>query len=122
MSNISDFEIQKGVLIRYKGSESEVTIPAGVTKIGERAFSGNISLTSVTISEGVKSIGSQAFEQCNNLKNITIPKSVISIGYNAFYDRGFGGAPVTTKNVYVGDGVGDRKGEEEHGRKREGGH
>ena len=36
---MSDFIIENGVLIKYKGSEEAVVIPNGVTEIGEGAFS-----------------------------------------------------------------------------------
>ncbi len=39
------FQIKNGVLVAYQGAGSKVTIPKGVTKIGERAFYGCDSLT-----------------------------------------------------------------------------
>ena len=42
---MSDFVIEKGVLIKYKGAEDEVVIPDGVTDIGEEAFSKCANLT-----------------------------------------------------------------------------
>ncbi len=45
MSNLNDFVIENGVLKKYKGKDSEVTIPNGVKKIGEWAFSGCKKLT-----------------------------------------------------------------------------
>jgi len=40
--------------------------------------------TSITIPEGVTSIGEYAFRDCSGLTSITIPNSVTSIGSNAF--------------------------------------
>jgi hypothetical protein len=34
-----DFEITDGTLVKYRGTAAEVHIPAGVTSIGEAAFS-----------------------------------------------------------------------------------
>ena len=63
-------------------SLTSITIPKGVTSIGNYAFDGCSSLTSITIPEGVTSIGDTAFGHCNSLISITIPNSVTSIGKN----------------------------------------
>lgn len=63
-----------------------ITIPKGITKIGERAFRRFENLTSITIPEGVKSIGSQAFGECLGLKSITLPGSITEIEPGAFQE------------------------------------
>ena len=110
MRSTDDFWVEEGVLVRYRGPGEErrtipegviskilsvlfrklnpgvdVTIPEGVTSIGDSAFSWCKSLTSVTIPEGVTSIGNSAFSWCKSLTSVTIPKSVTSIGEGAFY-------------------------------------
>ena len=59
-------------------------IPAGVTSIGEYAFSGCSGLTSIEIPAGVTSIGYLAFYGCSGLTSIEIPAGVTEIGYSAF--------------------------------------
>lgn len=54
-----------------------------VTSI-DYAFSNCSGLTSVSIPEGVSSIGNRAFSDCENLASIEIPNSVVNIGYDAF--------------------------------------
>ena len=63
-----------------------VTIPDSVTTIGNRAFGGCSSLTSVVIGDSVTTIGDYAFSDCSSLTRVTIGDSVTSIGENAFYD------------------------------------
>jgi hypothetical protein len=82
--NSNDFEIQKGVLIKYRGKGGDVTIPDGVTSIGNYAFSGCGSLTSVAIPDSMTSIGDGVFYFCSSLTSVTIPDGVTSIGRQAF--------------------------------------
>mgnify|MGYP001974591229 CR=1 FL=1 len=74
-----------------------VTIPEGVTSIGERAFSYCKSLTSINLPEGLTSIGKLAFYGCSALTSITIPTSVKTIGYSAF--RGCSGRRAVTMSA-----------------------
>ena len=62
----------------------KITIPEGVTSIGNYVFAGCNSLTSVGMPESLISIGERAFKECNNLNNITIPEGVTDIGDCAF--------------------------------------
>lgn len=90
-SNFSYRGINKVMITEYKGSDSNVVIPAyigniPVTTIGEYAFSNCTSLTSVTIPDSVTSIDNSAFTNCISLTSVTIPDSVTSIGNGAFQD------------------------------------
>ncbi len=76
--------IVNGILIDGRNCSGNVSIPNGVTSIGEGAFFLCTSLTSVTMQNGVKSIGEEAFSLCTNLTSITIPNSVTSVGKRAF--------------------------------------
>ena len=71
----------------YSGLTS-VEIPNGVTNIGNGVFSACYSLMSVTIPDSVTSIGNYAFSGCSGLTSVTIPDSVTSIRYGAFEDCG----------------------------------
>ena len=79
------FVIENGVLTKYTGDGGDVTIPDGVTSIGDNAFYGCSGLTSITIPDSMTSIGEYAFGNCSNLTSITIPTNVTSIGDDAFY-------------------------------------
>ncbi len=63
---------------------SSLTIPEGVTSIGEWAFYDCKKMTSITIHDGVTAIGRYAFASCDGLTSISIPDSVTSIGDSAF--------------------------------------
>ena len=65
--------------------DGALTIPEGVTSIGDAAFYGCTGLTSVTIPEGVTSIGDTAFCGCTGLTSVTIPEGVTRVGDAAFY-------------------------------------
>ena len=82
-----EFEIdENNTLTKYNGPGGNVTIPAGVTKIGDNVFWSCESLTGVTIPEGVTSIGQNAFGYCKGLTSVTIPNGVTTIGQRAFSD------------------------------------
>lgn len=62
-----------------------ITIPNGVTSIGDYAFYFCENLETVFISETVTSIGEKAFYGCKNLTVINIPSSITEIKDYAFY-------------------------------------
>ena len=75
---------QKTQLGAYIGKGGHVTIPDGVTLIGDRLFDECKEVTSVTIPESVKTIEALAFAH-TNLTAITIPQNVTRIETDAFY-------------------------------------
>jgi hypothetical protein len=78
------YEMNGTVLERYRGKAANVTIPEGVTAIGEAAFYECYNLTTITIPVSVTVIENFAFAKCNNLTGITIPTGVATIGDRAF--------------------------------------
>ncbi len=79
-----DFIIVDGELIKYKGKDSDVVVPDGVTAIGGCAFDRCHRLMSVTIPEGVTRIGGWAFSGCYDLADIKFPSSLKEIEADAF--------------------------------------
>ena len=78
------FTVNNGVLEKYSGNESVITIPEGVTEIAAMVFQDHEELKSVILPEGLLTIGESAFANCYGLTNITIPEGVESIGDSAF--------------------------------------
>lgn len=84
MSNTSDFEIEYGFLIHYRGNNVDVVIPEEVHVIGEKAFLDK-DIRTVVIPNTVARIEHHAFFGCDKLRSVSIPPSVVSIGSYAFY-------------------------------------
>ena len=86
--------------------QGDLVIPAGVTSIGEGAFSGCSGLTSVEIPAGVTSIGYSAFHGCSGLTSVEIPAGVTSIGSRAFYEcRGLTSVEIPAGVTSIGEGA-----------------
>jgi len=72
------------ILYRYRGRDSHVVIPDGVTAIGCGAFYHSFTVESVALPASVREIGQQAFYACTSLKAIDIPEGVTKIDIEAF--------------------------------------
>lgn len=91
MEKVGDFLFanQSGYkLIAYTGNDSEISLPASFRghdyTIRKGVFNNNLNLTSVTIPNGLTHIGDSVFASCSNLATISIPNSMEEIGKNAF--------------------------------------
>ena len=72
-------------------TQTEIVIPSTieglkVVAIDKNAFYGCTTLISITIPNGVTSLGDYAFQNCSNLKSISIPNSLTSFGYDIGYN------------------------------------
>lgn len=108
-SSASDFKIEGGVLVKYRGTETNVSIPDTVEVIGEGAFEDNTrvelvvvpnsvrrieayafwgcdKLDTVVLGKGLKAVGDFAFTNCSGLEQMSIPSNINSIGVSAFAD------------------------------------
>ena len=84
--NTQDFLVVDGVLKKYNGSETVVTIPSDmdIDSIGQRAFYKRTDVRTIIIPNGIRSIANYAFSCCENLSSVTIPDTVNFIGNYAF--------------------------------------
>lgn len=76
-----------------------VTMPDGVKKIGDNAFTQCFSLNSIELPDSLESIGAEAFFGCEMLQQIVVPDSVSEIGNAAFYDCALLGSVTLSKNL-----------------------
>lgn len=108
MTKEDSFTIEDGILMKYTGTDSEVTIPNGVTKINEEAFLENKVIEKVNFPDSVTEIGTKAFYGCSKLKEVTLPENLTTLGYAAFVNCSslqYVMWPKTLKNVVTLDPV-----------------
>lgn len=100
------FNIEDGVLVKYDGTDSVVTIPEGVEKIGKRAFYGNKTITEVTMPDSVVSIEEEAFTECIKLKTVKFSGKLERIESSAFRKcKALTEAVLPETLSYIGDGA-----------------
>ena len=87
----------------YCSSLATVSIGSGLTTIGNSAFSNCTSLTGITLPDGVTTIGAEAFFNCTSLTGITIPNTVTSIGIAAFRYSGLTTASIGNGVTTIGE-------------------
>ncbi len=99
-------EIEGNRFLRYRGSESSVAVPEGVTEICEAAFLNCEKLESVELPESLERISFHAFYGCGSLRAVRIPAAVHAIGDRAFYKcRSLARLEVCAAGVNIGGDV-----------------
>ena len=78
-------KIGNGAFANLSGLKT-IIIPGTVKEIGTNAFTNNADLTRVVLQEGIEMIGNEAFRECDNLTTIELPESLRSIGVGAFQE------------------------------------
>ena len=76
----------KTLVLVLSTAAKEFTVPAGVTTIGDGAFSTHTKLTKVSFASGslLTTIGNCAFANCQSLSAVNLPANAITIGDYAF--------------------------------------
>ena len=108
-SSASDFKMEGSTLVKYRGTEKNVSVPNTVEVIAQEAFEGNDNielvvlpnsvkrieaysfwgcdnLDTVVLGKGLTEVSDYAFAGCKGLEQMTIPSNVTSIGIQAFGD------------------------------------
>ena len=84
MNCVEDFMIEDGVLVEYRGEDTEVVIPPEVKSIGSLAFWSQPRVERVVMGDGVTTIAPHAFAECRYLEEIVLSPAVTTIGDHAF--------------------------------------
>lgn len=74
-----------GILIKYGGDKSDITVPDGVKYLDCAVFSGNKEVTSVTLPDSVVYIGESVFKE-SGLKTFTPSPNITYVANDAFFD------------------------------------
>ena len=80
----SDGSAASLTLKKYAGDAASVTIPDGVTIVGDSVFERNASMTSVVLPDSVVTIGTNAFRSCTGLTAVTLSQNLNEIKTYAF--------------------------------------
>lgn len=71
-------------LVCCPAGKTDVTIPNGVTCIGQGAFYSCQDLTAISLPDSIRRIGDYAFDFCWRIPEIVLPQELIEIGKYAF--------------------------------------
>lgn len=90
-NELFEYEINDNsvTILKFIGNQADVVIPPEidgypVTRIGNNAFRGNLSLTSADIPESVTEIGEDAFSGCSSLKTVVFKNNDTILNRGAF--------------------------------------
>lgn len=76
---------------------TQISVPAGITRIGGGVFAQMASVTQITLPDSVTEICDSAFYGNKGITSITIPQAVVSIGKMAFSSAGITSATFANK-------------------------
>ncbi len=83
-SSASDFRIEGGTLVKYRGTDKNVSVPDTVKTIAQGAFEDDTNVELVVLPNSVKQIESYAFWGCENLDTVVLGKGLTAVGDYAF--------------------------------------
>lgn len=93
-----------GILVAYKGHNSEVNIPVSVKSIGPGVFEGNTRIKTINFTNNCLKISEDAFNGCKKLSEITLPADLEIIEDRAFKDTNlkYVEIPTTVREIGLG--------------------
>ncbi|MDO5146843.1 MAG: leucine-rich repeat protein [Eubacteriales bacterium] len=98
-SQTGDFVMVGTIVVGYRGTTPEATIPAKATVLGSQTMRGSNNLEQLTILDKLKRINDFSIAECRKLPSVNVPGNVTDIEYCAFY------SDTALENVVLGDGV-----------------
>ncbi len=81
-SQTAEFVMFSNVLVKYNGTDTEVTVPSGTKAIADAFFGKDI--TSIDLGDDLVTVGNNAFYGCRSLESITLPSTCTTVGDMAF--------------------------------------
>lgn len=88
INNINNcFQTDKDLLVKFDQSKNlgrTITVPKGISIIGEKAFQNCLNVENIILPDTVKIIKKNAFQSCVNLKSVAMPYGISEIMDNAF--------------------------------------
>lgn len=92
-------------LMSYLNAAGSITVPDGITTIGESAFADCSELTGVTLPDSVTTIEQYAFSNSYDLEKVMIGKNVSTIGDHAFYGCSLKSIVIPSGVTSIGEGA-----------------
>ncbi|MCR4895235.1 MAG: leucine-rich repeat domain-containing protein [Lachnospiraceae bacterium] len=89
-----DFLMSGGVIVSYRGTVPEVTLPEGARVIAAGAFSGHTEIESVRFPDSMVSAGEESFYGCSSLREVYLNQGLQNIK-----DRAFAGCALSTVDL-----------------------
>lgn len=90
--NVTEITVPDGVTeigdyaLAFQKKITKITLPPSVRIIHDGAFNGCEKLTEIVIPEGVEELGALVFDGCKSLKKIDLPDSITTLDDMAFTD------------------------------------
>ncbi|MBP1585780.1 MAG: leucine-rich repeat domain-containing protein [Lachnospiraceae bacterium] len=106
-AHAGDFLVSGGALIAYRGTGSNVTVPAGVRIIAAGCFKDNKNIKAVALPSTLISIGEEAFYGCSSLNEVSFGGNEKEILDRAFAGTGISVADKPDRILNVGIGAFD---------------
>lgn len=86
VETMRSLEVKDGVLLSCKDGSDEISIPGGVSVIGESAFKNCEKLVKVHLGDEVSTIRREAFRGCKSIEEIHLPENISFVGESTFRD------------------------------------
>ena len=83
---LEDFQIENGLLVKYRGEGGHVVVPDGVTAIRQNAFGEYGPISAITFPAGLRWVGEFAFNNCDALQEVHAPslEAWLAIDFQGF--------------------------------------